>query len=319
MCVHRGHSPDKRNRFGLKFSDGEIGANCFNCSFHARWSHGHSLSKDFELFLSTIGVPEEDIKRIKFQIFKEKEMSDNGIKIPASVIESTSVFAKWVKVDLPVGAETIESLAIKNCEDEDFLQVCRYIDERGLHSFDKLYWTPSKLSQMNKRVIIPCYFRGEIVGYIARYGGTPGNKLVPKYLNFIPEDYIYNIDKYIDDDSKTLCVLCEGVIDAFLVNGISCIGNSINQKQINIINGFKKQVIVCPDRDRSGEILIDIATREKWMVSFPKWDPEIKDPADAVKKYGRILTLRTIIDSSEHNGLKIHVSRKLDNYKEIEK
>jgi hypothetical protein len=45
-------------------------------------------------------------------------------------------------------------------------------------------------------------------------------------------------------------------------------------------------------------------------VSFPEWGEDIKDVNDAVKKYGRIYTLWSIINSKESNSLKIQLRMK---------
>ena len=53
--------------------------------------------------------------------------------------------------------------------------------------------------------------------------------------------------------------------------------------QIDLINSIGKTVIVCPDRDKSGGNLIDVAVENNWLVSFPQWENNIKDCAEAVK------------------------------------
>ena len=59
--------------------------------------------------------------------------------------------------------------------------------------------------------------------------------------------------------------------------------------------------------------------RENWYVSFPKWDPDIKDAADASKKYGKLYTLFSVIQAKTNNKLDISIRRKMDlKYKKIE-
>ena len=58
-----------------------------------------------------------------------------------------------------------------------------------------------------------------------------------------------------------------------------------------------------PDRDQAGIKLAEQALEFGWSVSFPEWGEDIKDVNDAVKKYGRIYTLWSIIDSKESNSL----------------
>lgn len=311
MCIHRGHNADKKRRCGVNFTEDGIRVNCFNCFFYTKWYNNSVLSSNMCFFLKCIGVSEEDIKKIKFQAHREQVF---GISFGHELnVESPT--ASWVEFDLPKDAMSLSAWADNGCNDKDFLKVCSYVLERKLDNFDKLFWTPEKENQLNRRVIIPGYFKGIVVGYSARYCSDNLNKKIPKYLNFFPENFVYNLDSQLNNDRK-FCIVCEGMLDAYLVDGVSFIGNTVNHKQISLIKKLNKTVVLCPDRDDSGQPLIDIAVREGWFVSFPKWSPDIKDPADAVKKYGKILTLQTILKNREDNKLKIHVSRKLDNYGE---
>ena len=128
----------------------------------------------------------------------------------------------------------------------------------------------------------------------------------------MPDNFVYNLDEQHYD--RKYCILCEGVIDAHLTSGIASLGNSINDKQVEVINSLKKTIILVPDRDSSGEGTIKVAVNNGWLVSFPKWGEEIKDAADAVEKYGKLLTVESILTSVVSNPLKIHVARKFDNF-----
>ena len=56
---------------------------------------------------------------------------------------------------------------------------------------------------------------------------------------------------------------------------------------------------------------IDQAVENGWSVSFPPWQDHIKDCADAVKHYGQLFTVKSIIDSRVNNKTKIEVLRKI--------
>ena len=92
---------------------------------------------------------------------------------------------------------------------------------------------------------------------------------------------MFNIDKYIYSD-REIVVVTEGVIDAILIDGVSVLGNSMNERQIQQINSLGKRVILCPDRDAPGKELIRQAAELGWEVSFPPWHTDIKDVGDAV-------------------------------------
>jgi hypothetical protein len=45
-------------------------------------------------------------------------------------------------------------------------------------------------------------------------------------------------------------------------------------------------------------------------VSFPPWDPDVKDANDAVQKYGKLFTVKSILDFSVDNSTKAEVMAK---------
>ena len=64
-----------------------------------------------------------------------------------------------------------------------------------------------------------------------------------------------------------------------------------------------------PDADSSGMRLVNAAIKFGWEVSFPEWD-DCKDAGDAQMKYGRLFTVKTIIDSAIKNSTKIKIVAK---------
>jgi DNA primase len=97
------------------------------------------------------------------------------------------------------------------------------------------------------------------------------------------------------------------VLDALAIDSVSSLGNKLTQGQIELINSIGKTVIVCPDRDKSGGNLIDVAVENNWLVSFPQWEENVKDCAEAVSKYGRLYTVQSVIDGAIGNIAKIKV------------
>lgn len=308
LCVHRGHNADQKGRFGLKFpGDGQIGVSCFNCAFKAKYVPGTLLSRDFVWFLGKIGIPPDDIKKLKFQAFREKEA---GAIFEAPKLRG-NLFHKWTPIDLPEDAHPVMTWLNEGCKDKNLLQAVNYAMDRGVNP-DDIYWSPDSFSQYNKRFILPYYFRGKIVGFTARYTKDVTSKTLARYINKMPDGYVYNLDAQ-QDFSRKYCLVHEGTIDAYITGGISCLG-SINQDQISIINSLGKEVIVCPDRDSAGEHLVEAALEQGWKVSFPNWAPHVKDAGKAAQVYGRLLTVQSLIESAEKNKLKIHVSRKMDKF-----
>ncbi len=309
LCPHRGHGIDKKSRFGMKIEGGtSVAVHCFNCAFKAKYGRGSLISKDFAWFMETIGVPSDDVKKIKFQSFREKEAGE--IFQDVKVTEDSR--SKWKKVDLPPDSRSVLFWLEAGCNDKNLVKVANYCLERKLDLTD-MYWTPNTEHSMHKRILMPFWYKDEVVGYSGRYYVASPAKHIRRYLNLTPEDFIYNLDKQSMD--YPFILLTEGVIDAYLCNGVSCMG-TMNQAQIDIINSLGKRVIVIPDRDKDGQSLVDIALANKWEVSFPNWRKDIKDVGKAVQEYGRLLTVKSVIASAEHNPMKITLKRKMDNFNE---
>ena len=189
----------------------------------------------------------------------------------------------------------------------DAVFVYKYLMDRGIDFYKRFYWSPDPFMKMNKRVIIPFYADNKIVGYTSRIIAEEEN--IPKYYSDVQPGYLYNYDQL--HNNRKYVIITEGVLDALVINAVSSLGNKLTQGQIDVINSVGKQVIVCPDRDKSGSSLIDVATENNWYVSFPDWKPTIKDCADAVTTYGRIQTLESIIESATNNMAKIQIYKKI--------
>ena len=305
MCDLRGQGVDKRKRFGILCTTDSISVNCFNCAFKASWKVGHELSGSFKAFMRRIGFTDESIKKISFDIFKNKLTLTPDDKVDTRY----SVISKWVHMDLPEVALPIQTWAENGCDDPDFIKVCEYAESRNLRDFHKLLWAPERTKNLSRRLIIPFTYKDRTVGYTARYYIEHPAANIPKYLNYMPSSFLYNFDKQMEYKRKYV-ILCEGILDAYQMDGTSPLG-SINNDQADMIDSLKKQIIVVPDRDKSGAGLYDMAVARGWSISFPTWEAGIKDPAKASEKYGVVLTLQNILDNVEKDSLYLKVRRKL--------
>lgn len=298
VCTMQGEPrPDTKQRCGVKIEGiDRIGIHCFNCQFKTVWSNGTPLTKNLKVFLEAIGVDRSVIQKLTLILLKNYDGR-------ADYNESNIV---WKRKDLPNDCLTLDTWYENNCRDEDFMQVYNYAKKRGIFNLVDLYWTPNTFKGMNFRLIIPCYYKNSIYGYIARdVKGTSSRK----YYSEVPENFVFNIQNF---DDRKVNILVEGAIDSLLLSGISVLGNDCSQKQADVINNLNKEIIVCPDRNRAGKNLIISALDNGWSVSFPPWDKDIIDPADACERYGRVLTLKSILQYKESNPLKIRLKAKLD-------
>ena len=315
MCHHRGHGADKRERFGILFTqDGGMNVNCFNCGFGTGWHPQSQLGEKMMQFLQAIGVPEEDIKRLKFEAFREatnQRVNDFRLK--------GSVTAKWTEIEFLKDCHPIRYWLDQNCTDRNFLRVVEYAEGRGILDIDKMYWTPCKEDReriYNRRIVVPYFYKGDIVGFTGRIAAHNPPKTTPKYMQEMPLSFIYGTDHQQDFNRKFI-IITEGIFDALVTDGIATLHNNINEDQATIINSLPGQKILCPDRDKDGDDLIEIAIKHRWAVAFPNWGRNdhgkpVKDAGEAAEIYGDLLTIKSIIDSRETDAQDIRIKRKMD-------
>lgn len=308
MCHTRGHGHDTRNRFGIQFNYDNILMNCFNCGFSASYNEDGQISKSLKFFLKNIGVTDDFIKRIEFEAFRQRNSihairdGDPDVAIDLEAKFKTLI-SRWVTSELPPDALSIKTWLTAGLSDPDFLNVVDYAIRRRIYDLDDFYWSPSTTNNLNTRLIIPYYYNRKIVGFTARLSYDTDSKVIPKYFQQLPTDFVYNLD-HQQDWARKYVIVNEGVLDAWATDGVGTLGE-IGQTKIDIINRLHKKVIVCPDRDKKGWDLVKAAIDNDWAVSFPKWENGIKDASSASEKYGRLLTTHSIIESAVHGRVRI--------------
>lgn len=307
-CHHRGHNQDQRHRGNLLVSpDGVIGYNCYNCGFKARFT-GSDLSKSFESLMHWMGIPHNDIQLAKLELLKNKI---DGVE-PDTVPTIVSIVNNFDEIDLPKDAVPIESVAEWEEIPADFLEVFTYLQTRGLvvaegHDY---YWSASTKHDMNKRLIVPFYHSNNIVGWTARYAGKPPPG-VPRYYNSqLQPGYLFN-NEMLSKHSRKYALLVEGPFDAIAVDGVGVLGSELSKEQLAWLLQSDKEIIVVPDRQRKNQGLIDAAIDNGWYVSFPDWEDNIKDCADASARYGKIYTLKSIFENKTRSELQISIKRQM--------
>lgn len=302
-CQHRGENQDKRQRGGILIGDnGSFQYHCFNCNFKAGWSSGNLLTKNTKDLFKWLGMSPTEISRLNLYALKIKDDQPISKKvisldlIEKPLPEMTLPLVEWFKNDLPAEVENI------------IVEIVRYVTQtRGMDiSWYQWHWSYSP--GFKDRVLIPFYHQNKIVGYTARKI-TEGK---PKYITDAQPGYVFNLDNQIRD--KKYLIVVEGQFDAISIDGCAVMHNEMNETQIARINALGKEVIIVPDRDRAGAKLLRAAIENNWSVSFPLWEDDIKDVADAVKRYGRLYTLQTILHYKESNKIKIElIKKKLEN------
>ena len=295
-CQHHGENIDTRQRGGIRTNpEGGFQYHCFNCNFKAGWTPGKLLSSNTKNLLKWLGLNSADIGKLNLIALKFKEDQP---------VAKKELKFELVEKQLPEDCLPIDTWIAEGAQDAELFDVISYlVDERKV-GWDWYDWHWSAANGYRDRVIIPFYHDGKIVGYTGRKI-KPGK---PKYLTDAQPGYVFNIDAQSHD--RKFVIVVEGQFDAIAVDGCAIAHNEPNEVQCMRLNALNREVIVVPDHDRAGAKMLKAAIENKWSVSIPPWGEDVKDVADAVKKYGRLYTMATILHYKETNEIKIQLLKK---------
>lgn len=317
-CMHNGESADKRGRGGLIISDGDnsISYSCFNCQYKASYTAGYPLHYKFRKLLKWLNVDESEIQRLNIEAKREQQRQELLGLVKAEPAKKEELKVDFKKIPLPDESVSFYGLVefyelkavngVGHGYPTGFVEAVTYVSERkiNMNKYD-FYWSSDTKFKMNKRVIIPFTWKDEIIGYSAR---AFNNDISPKYIQQVDAGYVFNIDK--QGKNWQFVIVCEGVFDAISIDGVAVLKADITRQQIDIIESLDREIIVVPDWNKTGANLIDVALKNSWSVSFPVWAETCEDINQAVQKYGKLFTLKAILDGVENNALKIKLLRK---------
>lgn len=290
-CHHRGESPDTRGRGGLMTNpDGSVSYHCFNCQFKISYRPGWHLGYRFRRWLSWLGADENLIRRLVIEAVRVRDIVGEPEETP------DAIEVKFTPRSLPDDVCLVD-------EDPVALDYCR---SRAI-DLDRypLLVSQRREHNLNRRVIVPFTWRGDLIGYSAR---TWEPNIKPKYHSQYEANYVYNMDQQ-QSDSKFVIVV-EGPFDAMSIDGVAVLSNECSEQQADIIDTLNREIILVPDRDRAGTKLIDNAIEYGWTVSYPVWHETCKDVNEAVVRYGRLFVLKSILAARETGRLKIELKRR---------
>jgi hypothetical protein len=288
-CHHNGESMDKRSRGGVIANGEAISYHCFNCNFKTGWQPGRHISFKMRKLLTWLNVDENTRQMLNIEALRIKDT------VVVDSVEEEKFEIKFKPRPMPDNTVVLAD-APQHIQD--------YVTQRGLDSARLLY-SDTKPAGMWKRFIIPCTYKNKLVGYTAR---TTDENSKPKYHNSYDTGYVYGMDDQLPN--AKFVVVTEGVLDAMSIGGVGILSNNASEIQAEIIDTLAREVILVPDRDSAGQRLIDDALEYGWSVSFPEWGSDVKDINDAVVRYGKLFTLKSIIDAKQTMSLKINLMRK---------
>jgi hypothetical protein len=288
-CHHNGSSSDRRSRGGIKLSDQGWSYHCFNCGYTASFIQGRTVSYKARRLLSWLGVSERDIEFANLESLRHRSV--NGLIEDRQRTFNVLQGIEFEERELPAGAEFVQhgttywSYLLARYAPMDF---------------------PFMIDPLSKRrgIIIPFTHNNRVVGWTKRFLDAHN----PRYFSDSQPGYVFGTDLQQPDWQHV--IVTEGIFDALSIGGLGLMHNDINDAQARLIRSLDRQITVVPDQDTAGLALIDRAVELGWAVSIPNWQDGVKDVNDAVKKYGRLGALLTIMQARETSRIKIELRKK---------
>jgi Toprim domain len=286
-CIHRGDTQDRRQRGGIKpGADSSWSYHCFNCGYTASFVLGRNLTFKARKLLQWLNVPQEEIERINLESLKHKSIE--GLLGERQQVVQQLHAIEFEDRDLPVDTQPLNEQALY------------YLQQRKISTdYPLLYKTMPRPG-----IVVPFTHNNQVVGHTTRFL----DDRTPKYIQDIQHGYVFGTDLQGADWQSAIVV--EGVFDALSINGLAVLHAEINDAQVRLIRSLGKEIIVVPDQDEAGMKLVDRAIELGWAVSMPVWPAGVKDVNDAVRKFGRLGTLLTIMQSKETSKIKIELRKK---------
>jgi len=288
-CVHNGNTPDRRGRGGIKLSDQGWSYHCFNCGYKTSFILGRNIGFKARRLLEWIGVPENDINLINLESMRHRSME--GMIEDRQRMWNNTAPIEFTETELP--------------EFTDFVTPATPDPWAYLRSRHVPEDYPIMVAATTRPgVVVPFTYNNQVVGSTIRFLDDRN----PRYINDMQKGYVFGID--LQQAGWQNVIVTEGIFDALSIGGLAVMHNEISDDQARLIRSLGRNVIVVPDQDTAGVELIDRAVELGWAVSIPDWPAGVKDINDAVKLWGKLTTLLTIMQSSESSRIKIELRKK---------
>lgn len=295
VCSSLGHNPDKRSRGGIKFDGPERWSyHCFNCSFTCGFVLGESITFHTRKLLQICGVDDDQINRWSFESFRLRGVIDAAVnhKEPPK------------NIDFPL--HTLPEAEFLDIHNEAHAPYVNYLCERGLQPEEYPYMVSPNSNEGNRnrnRIIIPFTYNNKIVGHTSRYL----DNLKPKYINHMPPGYVFGLA--LQKPQNAIAIVVEGIFDAISIGGCAVMHDDINDEQARLLSTLNKRIIYVPDLDKTGLVTCDRALELGYSVSIPQWGAGVKDTNDAVKLYGKLPTLLSILSAETKSAAVVNIRR----------
>ena len=269
---------------------------CFNCGFTASFILGRTLSFKARRLLQWLNVPQEEIERVNLESLRHRSIQ--GILDDRQRTAQAVQGIEFEDRDLP------EEFALI---DDSFTDHWQYLRDRCVpedYPIGMIHGKTDDKFARRQGVIIPFTYDGRIVGHTRRFFDDHN----PRYIHDMQPGFVFGTDLQRPDWQHAIVV--EGVFDALSIGGLAVLHADVNDAQARLIRSLDREITVVPDQDEAGMKLVDRAIELGWAVSMPDWPDGVKDANDAVKQWGRLVTLIHIFQARETSRIKIELRKK---------
>lgn len=298
-CVHQGCDHGKKGPRAAFIFDGDVvGFHCFNCPTKARFDPNDdaNLSEDFKKILRDFNIPDEAWQSVVFDSFVKNYDKSSRLKDKKTT--------KYTDPNEPLTIEMLPTFyRLSDAADgdkwaiiaKDYLEYERGIDWNSYDFYLSEKTNDKTYDKWHKRLIIPMYKNNNLIFY---QGRRLVETLKKKYESPSTESnkVLGGFDNLFTHTPAPLIVV-EGWFDAFVVDGAAVIGNTISKEQIAWLNKSKRPKIYVPDKTGLGYIAAKTALSQGWKISVPDTS-NCKDVSDAVKRFGKLYAIKSIIDNA---------------------
>lgn len=295
-CVHLGcDHGNKGPRAAFLFVDDVVVFHCYNCGVKTKYdpTSQRSMPIKMQTMMTDFGIPDIDWQQIVFNNMALQPRTPNNtptaLKIEPMVLPTP---ADFYFLENATPSDPWATIA------KEYLEV-----DRGIRWQDYPFMISTKSDDMlmrkwYKRLIIPMYNRkNELIFYQGRDLTDTAQK---KYQSpsVSKSNILYGYDKLFDFNNASPLYILEGWFDAFLLDGVALLGNTISEEQAVWLNKCKREKVYIPDRYGNGKEVAKHALSLGWSIATPDIgsDASCKDMTDVVNKYGKLYTMKSLAE-----------------------
>jgi len=281
-------------RGAFLFDNDTVVYKCWNCGHLAKYcSYEHEyMPKNMVRVLEDFGIPTDEWQQV---ILSSPAYVNGGTKSHNKQTTQDNIEPK--EISMPAHFYFLKDAAADDAiaqEARDYL-----INERGIRPEDYPFMLSTKadnpkLHKWLGRVIMPIFKNNKLIYYVGRaLYDAPKKYETPATPK---EKILYGFDRLFDYTEAPLLVV-EGWFDAYAVDGVATLGNVITAYQAQWLNRSKREKIYIPDKFGDGRRAAEQALHHGWSISTPDIGSNCKDMDDAVRKYGKLYVMKTIMDN----------------------